>query len=133
LTWQATDWWRIIGTYSFLDLTVTNDNSGGGNTADDDEHDAPRNQFAVRSLVNLPWNFELDTQVFWLGKLQSQGISSYARFDARIGWRPIEGVELSVVGQNLTDGRHGEFGAGVLSLESAVPRSVYGKVTYRWP
>jgi iron complex outermembrane receptor protein len=131
-TWQATDWWRITGTYTFMKLKIRTGSSNDATTADPDEHDTPNNQFALRSLINLPMNFELDTQVFWVGKVQSQGISSYTRFDARLGWRPIEELELSVVGQNLTDRRHGEFGTGVLSLNSAVPRSVYGKVTFRW-
>jgi len=131
-TWQATDWWRITGTYTFMKLRIRTGNSRDEVSADPDEHDTPNNQFAVRSLINLPMNFELDTQVFWVGKVQSQSISSYTRFDARLGWRPIEAVELSVVGQNLTDQRHGEFGQGVLSLNSAIPRTVYGKVAFRW-
>ena len=117
---------------TLMKLSIKTVNSTDDTTAPADEHDTPDNQFAIRSLINLPMNFEFDTQVFWADKLRSQGIDSFARVDARVGWRPTEALELSLVGQNLTDRRHTEFGPGVLSLNSAVPRSFYGKVTFRW-
>jgi len=54
--------------------------------------------------------------------------------DARLGWRPRPGLELSVAAQNLFDDRHPEFASeGNLNIHTTEsPRSVYGKVTWRF-
>ena len=58
-------------------------------------------------------------------------MSSYTRLDLRLGWQATEHLELSLVGQNLTDARHAEFENGLFSLSNQIPRSVYGMVTWR--
>ena len=87
----------------------------------------------------MPWNFELDAALYYVGRIPEMGIRpggdnlhDFTRVDVRLGWRPIEALELSVVGQNLQDRRHTEWGNSLISLRSSVPRSVYGKVTWRY-
>jgi iron complex outermembrane receptor protein len=96
------------------------------------EDDTPTNQVHVRSRLNLPWNLEFDTHLFYVGEVSHQNVEEYARLDLRLGWRPIESMEVSVAGQNLTERRHEEFGTGIFSSRSSVPRSVYGRVTWRY-
>jgi iron complex outermembrane receptor protein len=50
--------------------------------------------------------------------------------DLRIAWRPRKNLELSVVGQNLFDDQHPEFGAPGSQME--IPRSIYGKVAWHF-
>ena len=79
----------------------------------------------------VPFDLEIDTSLYWVQGLRSQPVSDYTRLDVRLGWRPLEQLELSLVGQNLTESRHEEFEKGLFSLRSQVPRSVYAKVTWR--
>jgi hypothetical protein len=51
----------------------------------------------------------------------------------RLGWRPVETVEISLVGQNLQASNHDERGDEPNLFASEVPRSFYGKVAIRWP
>jgi hypothetical protein len=51
----------------------------------------------------LPYKFELDFGVYFVVDLNGQNISDYTRLDARLGWRPMEKLEISLVGQNLQD------------------------------
>jgi hypothetical protein len=44
----------------------------------------------------------------------------------------MEGVETSLIGQNLLDNQHQEFGSGQYNSASEIPRSVFGKVTVRF-
>ena len=81
--------------------------------------------------MNLPFELEFDTSLYWVQGLRSQPVGDYTRLDLRLGWRPLEQLELSLVGQNLTESRHEEFENGLFSLRSQVPRSVYAKVTWR--
>jgi iron complex outermembrane receptor protein len=64
-----------------------------------------------------------------LAKLRTAG---YVRFDTRLGWQATRNLELSVVGQNLFDHRHREFGATPNVNPTSVERSVFGKLTFRF-
>jgi iron complex outermembrane receptor protein len=57
-------------------------------------------------------------------------VPSYVALDLRLGWRPTPNWEFAIVGQNLLDRQHPEFGAPATRQE--IPRSVYGKLTWRF-
>ena len=55
-------------------------------------------------------------------------VPAYTVFDVRVGWRPTDNVEISLVGRNLPDRHHLEFGpAGEL-----IRRAVYVTTTWRF-
>ena len=91
------------------------------------EGDSPRHQFFVRSSFTLPREVALDLTVRYVGELLNQQVPAYTTADARLAWQPTSALELAVVGQNLLDPRHPEFGAPASRRE--VERSLYGKVT----
>lgn len=128
-TVQVLDAWQLSGSYTFTRLDLKPTSASNDTTSEDIENRTPRHQFGIRSRVDLPWDFELDTAVFWVDRLKNQGVSSYTRVDARLAWEPTPGLELSLVGLNLAE-EHSEFGNGLVTQASEVPRSVYGNV--RW-
>jgi iron complex outermembrane receptor protein len=130
--WSVTRFWKLSAWYTFMNLDVDRKQSSTDLTVEGSEDDTPIHQVHFRSRLNLPRNFEFDTNLFWVDNVQNQNVGSYTRLDLRLGWRPIEYVELSLVGQNLTENRHPEFGNGFFSVRSQVPRSVYGQVTLRY-
>ena len=130
--WNVTSYWALSGWYTLMKLDVDADADNADVVSEKQEDDTPTNQVHVRSRLNLPWNLEFDTQFFYVGEVVHQDAEEYARLDLRLGWRPIESIEVSVAGQNLTERRHEEFGTGLFSLRSSVPRSVYGKITWRY-
>ncbi len=130
-TWNVTEFWRLIGAYTLMKIDIDT-NGSLDPTAVGQEHDTPTHQFNVRSLLNLPWNLQVDTAVFWVDDVSNQGVGDYARFDARLSWAPRPGLELSVIGQNLTDGSHDEFGNSFTRAATSVPRSVFGRLTWRY-
>ena len=108
---------------SSLDTLTTAEINGG----------APRNQFQIRSYLDLPHRFTLDTSLYRVGRLAAGSIPAYTRFDTHLGWRLNKWTELSIVGQNLLDPRHPEFQALVQTVVTTqARRSVYGKVTWRF-
>jgi hypothetical protein len=52
-------------------------------------------------------------------------VPAYFALDARIAWE-YKDLEIALVGQNLTESRHREFGT------REIPRGVYGKITVRF-
>ena len=61
-------------------------------------------------------------------------VPSYCSLDAKLTWRPRPNLEVAVIGQNLLDANHLEFGAIELVPFPLAepPRGVYGMVTLRW-
>jgi iron complex outermembrane receptor protein len=57
-------------------------------------------------------------------------VKNYTAVDARLAWKSKSGLELALVGQNLLDSHHQEFGGNPVAVE--IRRSVFGQVTYRW-
>jgi iron complex outermembrane receptor protein len=96
------------------------------------EGNDPHHQFLVQSMINLPGDFEFDAVLRYVDNLNQRGptVPSYMSLDLRLAWRATDNWELSVVGQNLLDHQHPEFGG--VAMRQEIPRSVYGKITWRF-
>ncbi|HYG21920.1 MAG TPA: TonB-dependent receptor [Verrucomicrobiae bacterium] len=129
-TIQATDWWRMRGGYTYFDRDVRQVRGGMDINDGTSEGNDPRNQAVVQSMFNLPGRVELDFTFRYVDALPSPHVPAYFTVDTRVAWHPTENLELSVVGQNLWDDQHPEFGAAGTRQE--IPRSIFGKVTWRF-
>jgi len=78
----------------------------------------------------LPKKLEFDQTFRYVSALPAQRVGAYATADVRFSWRTSHSVELSVVGQNLFQPHHAEFGGDPGSLVG-MRRSVYAKITWR--
>ncbi len=130
ITWQATPWWRLTGSYSYFheDLRFKPgivDPTAGFLETNDAPHIAKFN-----SAINLPHNIELDLAFRYVDRLPMPYVPSYLALDVRLGWRPTPALELSVVGRNLLDSSHPEFAASALLAE--IQRSGYVQVTWHY-
>ena len=126
--WQATDWWRMRGGYTYVqkDLRPTS----AAATLSVREGNDPQNQFLLQSIVDLPAHFQFDVVARYVDTLGNPNVPSYFTCDVRVAWRYKDRLEISLVGQNLWDNQHPEFGAAASRQE--IPRSIYGKVTWRF-
>lgn len=140
-TWQPLSWWQWKAAYTHLQLQLhTKPGSNDTGSEKNEEEGSPQNQLSLRSMINLPHNLELDA---WLRYVDSVprpsgytsggflGVTSYVTFDLRLGWRPLENLELALVGKNLLDGDHLEYVAED-SVPSELARSVYAKATWNF-
>jgi iron complex outermembrane receptor protein len=130
--WKPFDWWELKGSYSYLHLAVhikpgITDFLGAVSS---DNGSSPHHEMQVQSLFNLPRKFELDTTFRYLSALPAQAVAAYGSADVRFGWRPTSNWDLSVVGQNLLQPRHPEFGGDANGLVG-IKRSAYAKITWR--
>jgi iron complex outermembrane receptor protein len=131
VAWQPLDWWRLRGGYTFFKKDIHLGRSGDINRGRGEGND-PHHQFLIQSMVNLPANVELDSVLRYVDNLNQRGptVPSYVSLDLRLGWRPTPNWEFAIVGQNLLEKRHAEFGAPATRQE--IPRSVYGKVKWKF-
>ncbi len=132
--WHPLSFWRLHLNYSYLEIKLHPDQTSAEPTAD--ERRSPRHQVQLRSLVDLPWRLQFDTSVFFVDRLPKlvPSVPSYVRLDLRLGWRPTQAFDLSLVGQNLLDNRHPEWGSifGVPVQPLEVQRSVYVQASWRF-
>ncbi len=124
-------WWDLTINYTWMKVNVEN-----GNVivplVDPQEDSTPEHQVQVLSRVDLPYGVSVDGSLYWVDETYSGAIDDYVRLDTRVGWKPREDLELEFVGQNLTDESHLEAPSSAFSQRTAVPRSYYGRMTWRY-
>jgi iron complex outermembrane recepter protein len=133
-TYSPRSFWKTSGSYSWL-RQITRSTSPGdvvfsfpGQDGDNPEH-----QFQLHSYLTLPHTVEADTGLYYTGALAGQGIKRYTRLDARLGWQPTQGLELSFGAQNLLEPSHYEFKPYWEYLASGkIERAFYGRMTWRF-
>ena len=133
LTYQLKDWWRMFSSYNMLreDIKVkpgqTDFSNALNETAD------PKWQFSLRSSMDLPKRFSVNTAFRWVGSLTINNngkpatVPSYAELDGQIAWRFVKDIELSVAGRNLLNAYHVEYGIPG-PAQQAIQRSVFVKI-----
>jgi iron complex outermembrane recepter protein len=130
---KVTSFWSLSVGYSVFEIHLhASPDSQDFTTADESEGSTPRHAFQLRSQLNLPHKLEFDDAVYFVGRLPGPQVPSYARLDARLGWRATEHLEASIGVQNLLDPRHFEFGSGDFVEAMQVGRNAYGKLTWRF-
>lgn len=101
-----------------------------------DNRKDPKHMVSLWSQLNLSDDIELDLMGRWVSGLRGrfQSITGYFGLDARLSWNATDNLEISVVGQNLIESSHLEYveDSGVRAAATAVPRSAYLQLTYRF-
>lgn len=136
--WQATESWRLHAAYTFLEMDLRR-RAGLAPTTEAAEGQSPEQQVYLRSALDLPGNVECDLIGRFVDGLRGfnpggpgDTIASYVSLDAHLAWRSREGLTLELVGQNLLDKHHAEFGTSTrIRAPVAQPgRGAYAKVTW---
>ncbi len=129
--WQATSFWTLKGSYSFLHMVLKN-GPGSLNVGSPSAitGSSPQHQVLVQSAFDLPKQLTLDLTYRYVSSLPGLAVPAYSTADVRVGWSIGPHLELSVVGSNLLQPYHVEF-ASDPGPNVAITRNVYGKVVWR--
>jgi iron complex outermembrane receptor protein len=127
---QPLRWWRVEGGYTFLKLQLRARPGSTDTTQENQEGDSPRHQFFVRSWMDLPRGVELDVTVRRVDELPHQEVPAYTAFDLRVAWKASKRFEFAIVGKDLFDPRHPEF--GIPATRHEIQRGLYAKATCRF-
>ena len=108
--YQVSKAWRLSGGLTHLkkNLRLKSSSTDVTTITAEEEHD-PETTWILRSSWDLPHQMEFDATVRYVSAVSSPHLESYFAVDLRYAWRPRPNIELSVVGQNLFDGRHAEY------------------------
>jgi len=129
-TYQVTPWWRLHAGYTYLQMNLHTKHGSADTTSEDQEGDSPHHQILLRSSTDITDKIQWDMTVRYVDNLPHQFVPAYWAMDARLAWLPCKNLEFAVVGQNLLDNRHPEF--GTLPARREIQHSIYGKITWHF-
>ena len=91
----------------------------------------PRTTAHVKSEWDFAPRWELDGVTYYSDSMPSFGQPHWFRTDLHLGHTTAAGTRLELVGQNLLDSRHVEFGPEQVGAPAAeqIPRSFYARVS----
>jgi len=104
--------------------------SGDVSTVTSTQGSSPHHQVALQSSLDLPGRLEFSQTYRYVSDLPAQLIASYGTADVRLSWHRIQHYEFSLVGQNLLQPHHFEYGGDPRTLVG-IKRSVYGSISWR--
>ncbi len=129
--WAPTSTWRLRGSYSYLYMDLsTRTGSLDPSTVTSTQGSSPHHQAMIQSFLDLPKRLEVDQTLRYVSNLPAQQVRAYTTADVQFSWHATRSFDLSVVGQNLLQPYHAEFGGDPSGLVG-IKRAVYGKITWQ--
>jgi len=128
--YQVTPGWRLRGGYTWFHKHIEDKPGHTDLNHGQAEGNDPEHQFILQSILDLPFHLQFDCVLRYVDRLPAPHVPAYFSADARLAWNPLPQLELAIVGQNLCDNQHAEFGPAATRQE--IPRSVYGKLTWHF-
>lgn len=128
--WRPQPWWRLGGSYSFLDMHVEKGtNSKDIGSAPTVQGSSPEYQALIQNGFDLPKSVSADVYVRYVSALPGLSVPSYWTGNATLQWAATHHIRLKAVGQNLLQPHHVEFvydpGPAV-----GIRRGFYGEITF---
>ena len=125
----VTSWWKVTANYTFQQLEYKRINK--------DVPGTPKHKFNLGSNLTFLNGLSFDVKVHFVDDTKWNGLTSdikidgYVRLDLRISKKLLNNkLEISFVGQNLTDKLHPETTDGMATYE--VEQLLYGQITLRF-
>ncbi len=130
-------WWTWHAGYARLDehlyvkAGMADFQNAMGETAD------PRNQFSVRTAIDLPHDVQFDAFCRWVDPLVITAFNTpgvvpgYSELDVRLAWHPSKAWEISLVGRNLLHAQHAEYGSPGPQREE-LQRAIFAKIAWKF-
>lgn len=126
--WRPARDWRLQAHYSWL-----RDRIYGDPVESNYDGITPRHQFSLRSSLDLNERLQWDAWLRYVSDLEVPDVPAYTTLDMRLAWKVDRNLTLSLVGLNLLDRQHPEFGNFfVNSRESEIERSFYVRADWKF-
>jgi iron complex outermembrane recepter protein len=130
--WKINRWAQVKASYSYLNLSVHNTTTVNDilSVIPTYNGSSPHHQITFEPVLTLPRGWELNQTYRYVSALPARAVPAYATLDARLAWRASPALEVAIVGQNLLQDRHVEFGHNPGPIV-AIARAAYVSVTWR--
>lgn len=130
-SWKPASWWKVQGSYSYLDMGLrTIPSSLDTTTVPAEDNASPRHQFGFQSYLDLKGHLDFSQIFRYVSILGTGKIPGYETADLRLAWHPVAHLEFAVTGQNLMQPHHPEYPLDPLGLVG-IKRNIYAAITWR--
>ena len=127
LQWQATENWRLSSALSWFDYDLEQVNTINRTRL----YDEPGWIANIRSQWSLGANTNLDITVRGVDESPVYDLESYVTADVRLEWRPAPQWTVEIIGQNLLEDGHMEYGSVSFETDPGmVRRSVMARISW---
>ena len=126
--WRPSSFWRLRGSYSYLHMDVYRSaHSEDVEPPSSISGASPQSEVSIQSAFDISKRLQVDLAYRYVGALPALAVAAYSTGDVRVGWRFNRQLELSLVGQNLIQPWHLEYGPppGV-----GIVRNAYARLTW---
>jgi len=140
--WKMKKWLEFVFTYSYLHLNFDAPAGFGfAGQASVLEGSSPQHQASLRTRIDFLDNWQANLWLRYVGELDDSSqaaqtlgllVDDYIECDLNISWKPLENLELMLVGQNLLNSSNLEFVSEFFNPPTEVERSVYVKALYHF-
>ncbi len=128
--WRPMPWWRMGGSYSFLDMHVEKGtNSMDIGSAPSVQGSSPEYRASIRNGFDLPKSINADFQVRYVSALPGIQVPSYWTGNATAQWAATHRIRFTATGQNLFQPHHAEFSYDP-GPNVGIRRGFYGEITF---
>jgi iron complex outermembrane receptor protein len=131
LAWRVDQDFRIALNYSLLSMSLHGPPAAVAIASQVAETQFPRKQGNVRFQWDVTDRFALDSTFYYMDELPGYGVKSYVRSDLRVAYRLADHLQIEVIGQDLFDQSHREFGSPTDANAANIQRSIFGRLTWR--
>lgn len=108
-SYSINDAWRLDAGFSTLRKRLRFKPGASGLLGTSQAGDDPAYHGFIRSVMNLSPRWMLSAELRQVGALPDPKVPGYVELDARLGWRPVDRLELSLSGTNLLHPWHQEY------------------------
>src|SRR5690606_6258616 len=88
----------------------------------------PRYYGLLRSSYDVSDRITLDASLRHIDKLKGIDVPAYTTLDLRLAWTITPRLEVSLIGQNLLEDQHSQFGAA--ATRSEFEHAFFGKLVW---
>lgn len=130
LAWQPAEMLDLRLSYSALDLHL--DNQPGSSDVVSRrrfEGSSPEHQAGLRAHWQPAPRWQANGFFRYVSALRSLNVPAYSELSLRLAYRPRDAVEVALVGENLLDAQHLEFG---MAAYHELARSALVELTWVW-
>ncbi len=124
--WTLSEDLKVALNYSYLKLDLT--------ALDPAQKTAellyPTRQTALKVFWNITDTWTLDSWATYIDKLPGGNVKAYTRLDMNLGGQITKTLRFNLIGQNLLEKSHREFGDAADVNAGEMERSIMGKLTW---
>lgn len=127
LRWAPAQSLNILASYRYLDLNIYAKAQSRDTVIESANENDPRHQMSLTSTWKISNDWSLYSALRWVDKLPDQAVDEYLEIDVSLHWKLSEALEFSIIGKNLSDSAHPEFGN-----TSEINRSIHGRAIWHF-